>query len=40
MIKQIIEAYYDKDYVPPKPVIVAKPDEILSGISDTADTAE
>ena len=28
------------DYVPPKPVIAAKPDEILSGISGTADTAE
>lgn len=40
MIKQIIEAYYDKDYVPPKPVVTAKPDEILSGISDTSDTAE
>ncbi len=40
MIKQIIEAYYDKDYVPPKPVVTAKPDEILSGISGAADTAE
>ena len=32
MIKQIIEAYYDKKYVPAKPVIVP-PEEILSGVT-------
>ena len=30
MIKQIIEAYYDKNYVPAKPVIVS-PEEIMAG---------
>ncbi len=33
MIKQIIEAYYDKDYVPAKPV-TAPPDEVLAGLSE------
>lgn len=40
MVKQIIEAYYDKDYIPPKPAVTAKPDEILSGIADADATAE
>lgn len=35
MIKQIIEAYYDKNYVPEKPVIIVKeevpPEAVLSG---------
>ncbi|MBP1561194.1 MAG: hypothetical protein J6C96_08145 [Oscillospiraceae bacterium] len=38
MIRQIIEAYYDKNYVPAKPV-TASPDEILSG-KITGDASE
>lgn len=38
MIRQIIEAYYDKNYVPAKPV-TASPDEILSG-KVTGDASE
>lgn len=36
MIKQIIEAYYDKNYVPEKPVIVVKeeaPEAVIAGLT-------
>ncbi|MCH5348059.1 MAG: hypothetical protein J1E40_01935 [Oscillospiraceae bacterium] len=41
MIKQIIEAYYDKDYVPPHPTIIIKePEKVMAGIeSDGSNTA-
>ena len=38
MIKQIIEAYYDENYVPAKPVI-AVPEEVMAGLADPAASA-
>ena len=39
MIKQIIEAYYDKDYVPPHPTIIIKePEKVMADIPVEADS--
>ena len=36
MIKQIIDAYYDKNYVPAKPVIAVQTESPEAVLSDTA----
>ena len=41
MIKQIIDAYYDENYVPAKPVIAeTAPEDILAGIVPSTSQAD